>query len=100
MKSLPVVIIASLLAVMAMTAKDFDARANYYRSQINNQALTPAAKLPFYDPLIATHPADSALLYYYKGNALRLTGDMQNAMLAYLKAYQCRRELEPNVVSK
>lgn len=97
MKSLPVVIIASLLAVMAMTAKDFDARANYYRSQINNQALTPAAKLPFYDPLIATHPADSALLYYYKGNALRLTGDMQNAMLAYLKAYQCRRELEPSV---
>ena len=93
MKSLPVVIIASLLAVMAMTAKDFDARANYYRSQINNPALTPAEKLPFYEPLIATHPADSALLYYYKGNALRLTGDMQNAMLAYLKAYQCRNEL-------
>lgn len=93
MKSLPAVIIASLLAVMAMTAKDFDARANYYRSQINNPALTPADKLPFYDPLIATHPADSALLYYYKGNALRLTGDMQNAMLAYLKAYQCRNEL-------
>lgn len=93
MKSLPAVIIASLLAVMAMTAKDFDARANYYRSQINNPAITPADKLPFYDPLIATHPADSALLYYYKGNALRLTGDMQNAMLAYLKAYQCRNEL-------
>lgn len=93
MKSLPAVIIASLLAVMAMTAKDFDARANYYRSQINNPALPPADKLPFYDPLIATHPADSALLYYYKGNALRLTGDMQNAMLAYLKAYQCRNEL-------
>ncbi len=93
MKSLPAVIIALLLAVMAMTAKDFDARANYYRSQINNPALTPADKLPFYDPLIATHPADSALLYYYKGNALRLTGDMQNAMLAYLKAYQCRNEL-------
>lgn len=93
MKSLPAVIIALLLAVMAMTAKDFDARANYYRSQINNPALTPAEKLPFYDPLIATHPADSALLYYYKGNALRLTGDMQNAMLAYLKAYQCRNEL-------
>lgn len=66
MKSLPAVIIALLLAVMAMTAKDFDARANYYRSQINNPALTPAEKLPFYDPLIATHPADSALLYYYK----------------------------------
>lgn len=93
MKSLPAVIIASLLAVMAMTAKDFDARANYYRSQINNPAITPADKLPFYDPLIATHPADSALLYYYKGNALRLTDDMQNAMLAYLKAYQCRNEL-------
>lgn len=93
MKSLPAVIIALLLAVMAMTAKDFDARANYYRSQINNPALTPADKLPFYDPLIATQPADSALLYYYKGNALRLTGDMQNAMLAYLKAYQCRNEL-------
>lgn len=97
MKSLPAVIIALLLAVMAMTAKDFDARANYYRSQINNPALTPADKFPFYDPLIATHPADSALLYYYKGNALRLTGDMQNAMLAYLKAYQCRRELEPSI---
>lgn len=96
MKSLPAVIIALLLAVMAMTAKDFDARANYYRSQINNPALTPAEKLPFYDPLIATHPADSALLYFYKGNALRLTGDMQNAMLAYLKAYQCRRELAQN----
>ena len=93
MKSLPAVIIASLLAVMAMTAKDFDARANYYRSQINNPALPPADKLPFYDPLIATHPADSALLSYYKGTALRLTGDMQNAMLAYLKAYQCRNEL-------
>lgn len=67
MKSLSVVIIASLLAVMAMTAKDFDARANYYRSQINNPALTPADKLPFYDPLIATHPADSALLFIIKG---------------------------------
>lgn len=96
MKSILAVILASLLAVVAMTAKDFDTRATYYRSQINNPELPPKEKLPFYDPLIATRPADSALLYLYKGNILRLTGDMQNAMLAYLKAYQNRRDMALN----
>lgn len=96
MKSLLFVILVSIIISLAVTARDFDTRANYYRSQINNTSLPPAEKIQFYDLLLALHPTDSIRLYFHRGNALHSTGDIQHALLSYLKAYRQRKELNPN----
>lgn len=96
MKAISVTILAILSLFFTARAKDFDTRANYYRSQINNPSLPAADKLPFYDLLLAMHPTDSTRLYFDKGCALRDVGDMQDALLAHLKAYGHRNDLPLN----
>lgn len=75
--------------VEANAAPTFNPRVRFFRSQLEDSTLTRSSRIEYYDSLLATNPADRASLLFHKAVALRLNGNMMQALQAYRDAYSC-----------